>query len=67
MLAGSAEIQGTLIMEPLAVLAAVQEMLTANRTEVLYTIDLLKEKKVATRHTPWASQSTCQPAADRDS
>ena len=41
--AGSAEIRITLIMDPHAVRAAVQDMLTA----VLYTLSLLKEKKVA--------------------
>ena len=46
-LAGSAEIRGTLIMDPPAVRAAVQEMLTATRTEVSFTLDLLKGKKVA--------------------
>ena len=46
-LAGSTEVRGTLIMDPPAVRAAVQEMLTATRTEVSYTFDLLKEKKVA--------------------
>ena len=46
-LAGSAEIRGTLIMDPPAVRAAVQEMLTTTRTEVLFTLDLLKENKVA--------------------
>ena len=42
-LTGSAEIRGTLIMDPPAVRAAVQEMLTATRTEVSFTLDLLKE------------------------
>ena len=46
-LAGSAEIRGTLIMDPPAVRAAVQEMQTATRTEVSLTLDLLGEKKVA--------------------
>ena len=47
LLAGSAEIRSTLIMDPPAVRAAVQEMLTATRTEVSVTLDLLKEKNVA--------------------
>ena len=34
-------------MDPTAVRAAVQEMLTATRTEVSFTLDLLEEKKVA--------------------
>ena len=42
-LAGSAEIRATLIMD---LPAAVQEMLTATRTEALYTLDLLKENNV---------------------
>ena len=41
-LAGSAQ-----IFDPPAVCAAVQEMLTATRTEVSYILDLLKEKNVA--------------------
>ena len=46
-LVGSAEIRGTIIMDPPAVRAAVQEKLTAIMTEVSFTFDLLKEKKVA--------------------
>ena len=38
---------GTLIMDPPTVRAAVQYMLTATRTEVSFTFDLLKEKEVA--------------------
>ena len=45
-LAWSSEIRGTLIMDHPAVRTAVQEMMTATMTEVSFTIDLLKEKKV---------------------
>ena len=47
MLAGTAEIQSTLIIDPPAVCTAVQEMLTANRTDVSYTLDHPKEMKMS--------------------
>ena len=47
MLAGEAVIKVDLIMDPLAVRAAVQEMLSATRVEEdSYTLDRLKEKNV---------------------
>ena len=47
-LAGEAVIKGDLIMDPPAVRAAVQEMLSATRVEEdSYTLDRLKEKNVA--------------------
>ena len=48
MLAGEAVIKGDLIMDPPAVRAVVQEMLSATRVEEdSYTLDRLKEKNVA--------------------
>ena len=48
MLAGEAVIKGDLIMDPPAVRAAVQEMLSATRVEEdSHTLDRLKEKNVA--------------------
>ena len=45
-------------MDAPAVSAAVQEMLTATRTEALYTLDLMKEKKVV---RGYGRQCTLQP------
>ena len=56
-LAGSAEIRGTLMDHP-AVRAAVQEILTDTRTEVSFTLDLLDSWRWQTRHASWASQAT---------
>ena len=59
-------------MDPPAVRAGVQEMLTATMTDVPFNPDPLKEQESDSlrwerRHTSWASQATCQPDADGDS
>ena len=52
------EIRDALIMDAPAVSAAVQDMLTATRTEALYALDLMKEKKVV---RGYGRQCTLQP------
>ena len=66
--AGSAEIRGTLIMDPPAVRAAVKEMLTATRTGVSFTLEGKETGSLRweTRHASWVSQTTFQPDADGD-